>query len=161
MQVEYQEIHREIIELSKAGNSKAQYQLYMLYSKAMFNICWHMMNGREEAEDMLQEGFTEAFMKLDTFRFESSFGAWLKRIMINKCINALKKKKLDLVSTEENPAPDASHEQLDYEGIEMEVKKIHKAIEQLADGYRVILSLYLLEGYERNITNTQYNRIYF
>lgn len=148
MQVEYQEIHREIVELSKAGNSKAQYQLYKLYSKAMFNICMRMMNHREEAEDILQEGFTEAFMKLETFRFESTFGAWLKRIMINRCINALKKRKLDLVSTEENPVPDTSNNEVNYEAIEMEVKKVHKAIEQLADGYRVILSLYLLEGYD-------------
>ena len=150
MQVEYQEIHREIIELSRAGNSKAQYQLYKLYSRAMFNICMRMMNNREEAEDVLQEGFTEAFMKLDSFRFESAFGAWLKRIMINRCINALKKKKLDLVSTEDNPAPDILNDEVDYTGIEMEVKRVHAAIEQLPEGYRVILSLYLLEGYDHS-----------
>ena len=51
-----------------------------------------MMNNREEAEDMLQETFTEAFLRLGTYRYESSFGAWLKRITINKCINALKKR---------------------------------------------------------------------
>ena len=79
------DIHRDIIELSKARNPQAQFQLYQLYSKAMYNICYRMMNNREEAEDMLQESFTEAFMKIDTFRFESSFGAWLKRITINRC----------------------------------------------------------------------------
>ena len=49
----------------------------------MFNICWRMLNNREEAEDLLQESFTDAFMKLDSFRYESSFGAWIKRIVIN------------------------------------------------------------------------------
>ena len=69
----YQDIHREIIELSKAGNQKAQYQLYKLYSKAMLNICWRMLNNREEAEDLLQESFTDAFMKLDSFRPTSKY----------------------------------------------------------------------------------------
>ena len=92
----YQDIHREIIELSKKGNPKAQYQLYKLYSKAMFNICVRMLNSIEEAEDLLQESFTDAFMKLNSFRYESSFGAWLKRIVINKCINSIQKKKIDL-----------------------------------------------------------------
>ena len=99
----YHEIHRDILELSMAGDSRAQYQLYQLYSKAMYNICYRMMNNREEAEDMLQESFSEAFLRLGTFRFESAFGAWLKRITVNKCINALKKRKANLVSVEELP----------------------------------------------------------
>ncbi len=93
----YQDIHTEIIELCKAGNSRAQHQLYQLYARAMYNICYRMMNKREEAEDLLQESFTEAFLRLHTFRYESAFGAWLKRITINKCINALKKRKAELV----------------------------------------------------------------
>ena len=80
------DINRDIIELSKARNSQAQFHLYQLYAKAMYNICYRMMNNREEAEDMLQEAFTDAFLKIDTFRYESSFGAWLKKIVINKCI---------------------------------------------------------------------------
>lgn len=146
---EYQDIHRDIIELSKAGNNKAQFQLYKLYAKAMFNICVRMMNNTEEAEDILQEAFTEAFLKLDTFRHESTFGAWLKRIVINKCINAIKKKKAELILADDITHYEYSEdEQIDYEDIQMNVSAIHKAIEMLPDGYRIIFSLYMLEGYD-------------
>jgi RNA polymerase sigma-70 factor (ECF subfamily) len=144
----YQDIHREIIELSKEGNPKAQYQLYKLYSKAMFNICVRMMKNIEEAEDLLQESFTDAFMKLNSFRYESSFGAWLKRIVINKCINSMQKRKVDLVYPEHQAEPDYREETVDYTEIEMDVRRIHTAMEKLPDGYRVIFSLYALEGYD-------------
>ena len=148
MAAAYQDIHREIIELSKTGNPRAQYQLYKLYSKAMFNICVRMLNSIEEAEDLLQESFTDAFMKLNSFRYESSFGAWLKRIVINKCINAINKKKVDLVFPDQPVEPDTRDEEVDYIGIDMDVKRIHHAVGKLPDGYRVIFSLYALEGYD-------------
>jgi RNA polymerase sigma factor (sigma-70 family) len=145
----YQDIHREIIELSKTGNQKAQYQLYRLYSKAMFNICHRMLNNREEAEDLLQDSFCDAFMKLGMFRYESSFGAWLKRIVINKCINWIQKKKIKLVFPEElDESVHKTETEVDYEDINMEVMRIHQAIGQLPDGYRIIFSLYAIEGYD-------------
>lgn len=148
MAAAYQDIHREIIELSKTGNPKAQFQLYKLYSKAMFNICVRMLNSIEEAEDLLQESFTDAFMKLNSFRYESSFGAWLKRIVINKCINAINRKKVDLVFPDQPVEPDTRDEDVDYRGIDMDVQRIHHAVGKLPDGYRVIFSLYALEGYD-------------
>jgi RNA polymerase sigma-70 factor (ECF subfamily) len=144
----YQDIHREIIELSKTGNTRAQFQLYSLYSKAMFNICVRMLNSKEEAEDLLQESFTDAFMKLHSFRYESSFGAWLKRIVVNKCINAINKRKVDLVFPENPVEPGTDDEEVDYAGIAFDVRRIHRAVEELPDGYRVIFSLYALEGYD-------------
>lgn len=149
MEVAYQDIHRDIIELSKAGNQKAQYQLYRLYSKAMYNICCRMMNDQAEAEDLLQESFAEAFLKLDSFRFESAFGAWLKRIVVNKCINHIKKRKADLVYTDN--LPETNHEEeREIDPNNLDVKKIHSAMEKLPDGYRMIFSLYLLEGYDHS-----------
>ena len=145
----YHELHREIIELSKIGNSRAQYQLYQLYARAMYNICYRMMNSREEAEDMLQESFSEAFHKLGTFRFESAFGAWLKRITVNKCINALKKRKADLVPVDD--LPDSSEEtDMMTESAGLSVAQVQQAMEQLPEGYRVVFSLYLLEGYDHS-----------
>ena len=145
----YQDIHREIIELSKIGNQKAQYQLYRLYSKAMFNICHRIMNNREEAEDLLQESFCDAFTKLDSFRYESSFGTWLKRIVINKCINWIHKRKIKLVFPEElDESVLKTENEVDYGDISMNVTKIHQAIGLLPDGYRIIFSLYALEGYD-------------
>ncbi len=148
MAAAYQDIHREIIELSKEGNPRAQFQLYKLYSKAMFNICVRMLNSIEEAEDLLQESFTDAFMKLNSFRYESSFGAWLKRIVINKCINAINKKKVDLVFPDQPVEQDTGDEEVDYSGIDMDVQRIRLAVRKLPDGYRVIFSLYALEGYD-------------
>lgn len=145
------EIHKDIIEASKKGDQKSQYKLYQLYSKAMFNICYRMMNSFEEAEDMLQEAFTEVFAKLHTFRYESTFGAWFKRIVINKCINEIKRRKADLVLYDEFHTLDSEEEQdVELNSDNLEVKKIHNAMESLPDGYRVIFSLYMLEGYDHS-----------
>jgi RNA polymerase sigma factor (sigma-70 family) len=139
-------IHSPLIEECKRGNVKAQYRLYNLYSKAMYNISYRMMNNREDAEDILQEAFTECFANIVSFRFESTFGAWLKSIVVNRCINQLKKRKPDLVFDDTLPDyPDVS----DYnEETTPDYKKISRAIETLPDGYRVVLNLYLLEGYD-------------
>ena len=130
------------------GDVRAQYQLYTLYSKAMYNICYRMTNQKEEAEDMLQESFSYAFSKLGSFRFESSFGAWLKRIVVNTCINHLKKKRVDLVYTEHQSDPVSADESVDYGEIRFQVKRVMKALEKLPEGYRIVFSLYLLEGYD-------------
>jgi RNA polymerase sigma factor (sigma-70 family) len=130
------------------GDVRAQYQLYNLYAKAMYNICFRMTACREEAEDMLQESFSYAFGKLGSFRFESAFGAWLKRIVVNTCINHLKKKKVDLVFTEYMNDPPPEDEFIDYEEITFQVEKVRRALEKLPEGYRVVFSLYLLEGYD-------------
>ena len=143
----YHDIHRDLLELCMAGDSRAQYQLYQLYSRAMYNVCYRMMNNREEAEDMLQESFSEAFHRLGTFRFESAFGAWLKRIAVNKCINALKKRKAKLVPVEELPdLQDWDEDKGDVSSLT--VAQVREAMESLPEGYRVIFSLYLLEGYD-------------
>ena len=107
----YEEIHKTIIEACKKGDERQKYKLYQLYSKAMFNVCYRMMNNREEAEDMLQEAFTQAFLKLETFRYESGFGAWLKRIVINTCLNAINRRKVELTYCDEpyqNEIPEVS-----------------------------------------------------
>ncbi len=140
-------IHKNIIEACKQGNEVARYQLYQLYAKAMFNISYRMMNHREEAEDMLQEAFTLAFMKMETFRYESSFGSWLKRIVVNTCINAMNKRKIDLKYCEEFYSGDLVEEKEEYEP-EYTVQNVNLAMEQLPDGSRMIFSLYLLEGYD-------------
>ncbi len=146
--MEQADINREIIERSKKGNRQSQYQLYKLYSKAMFNICLRMMNDREDAEDMLQESFTEAFRRLDSFRYESTFGAWLKMIVINKCINEIKRKKAQLEFFDDM-SPFEDEEDLTAEQeTGLSPDKVKKAMELLPKGSRMIFSLYLLEGYD-------------
>lgn len=130
------------------GDVRAQYQLYSLYNKAMYNICLRMVNRTEEAEDLLQESFTYAFRKLESFRFESSFGAWLKRIVVNTCINHLKKRRVDLVYTDQQNDPLPDDDYVDYGEIKFKVDMVMKAMQKLPEGYRVVFSLYLLEGYD-------------
>jgi len=146
--VEQAELNRDIIEKSKHGSRDAQYQLYKLYSRAMFNICVRMMNHREEAEDMLQEAFSEAFRRIDSFRYESTFGAWLKRIVVNRCINEIRRKRAKLEFFEDMAPFEEKLETGEDYSRGLSVDHVRKAMEQLPKGSRMIFSLYLLEGYD-------------
>ncbi|TAL80435.1 MAG: RNA polymerase sigma factor [Bacteroidetes bacterium] len=139
-------IHAPLIEECRKGNRKAQFRLYNQYSKAMYNLAYRMLNNREDAEDIVQEAFVECFRNLSSFRFESTFGAWLKKILINKSINQIKKKKIDLTLTDN--LPNVIHEEEDE--VIYDTGKIFKGIEMLPNGYRIILTLYLLEGYDHS-----------
>ena len=150
MNPESYDIHRQVVEACKAGNRKAYNELYNSYSKAMYNICYRMMNNAEEAQDMLQEGFVDAFHRIGTFRFESTFGAWLKKIVINKCINALEKRMITWADEEisESMISASGEDAVDEEELRLSVERVKKAMNQLPEGARVIFSLYLLEGYD-------------
>lgn len=140
-------LHDDLIARCKAGDREAHYRLYKLYSRSMFNASYRITGREEDAEDAVQEAFISAFRNLDHYRADATFGAWLKRIVVNKSINVLKKRKHPLmpdgeqwdVAEEEAPA--------DYRE-ELTVERVKKAIEELPDGYRAVLSLYLLEGYD-------------
>lgn len=143
----YPEKNREIIEKSRKGNLKAQYQLYNLYAKAMLNVSYRLMGTIESAEDILQDAFAEAFRMLHTYRYDSAFGAWFKRIVVNKCINEIKRKKANLMYCEDMTQFDPNIES--EESLpEISVSSIKEAMQQLPQGNRVIFSLYLLEGYD-------------
>lgn len=147
MELEQSKITNKYIERAQRGNGKAMKILYDQYAKAMFNICIRMSNSIEDAEDILQEAFTDAFLNINSYAFNATFGAWLKRIVINKCINALKKKKVELVLTNTDEDTLASDE-TNYDTLDLQVEKIHSAIMKLPDGYKIVCSLYLLEGYD-------------
>lgn len=139
-------IHAQLIEECKKGSSQAQFKLYKQYSKAMYNLAHRILNNREDAEDILQEAFVDCFRNINSFRFESTFGAWLKMILVNKCINYMRKKKIDL--TLYDTLPPVVYEE--EEEITYDTGRIFKGIELLPDGYRIILTLYLLEGYDHS-----------
>lgn len=111
----------------------------------MYNVSLRMVGNDVEAEDVMQESFLKAFTKLDTYRGEVSFGAWLKKIVINRSLDQLKKRKVKFEELNEK-IPDEETVQLSISEIQME--KLKKSIYSLPDGYRVVLSLYLLEGYD-------------
>jgi RNA polymerase sigma factor (sigma-70 family) len=113
----------------------------------MYNVSYRITGREEDAEDALQEAFISAFRNLESYRGDASFGAWLKRIVVNKAINILKKRKHELLP--ENDEWDIPEEEHTAEYREtLTVEKVKEAINQLPDGYRAVLSLYLLEGYD-------------
>jgi RNA polymerase sigma factor (sigma-70 family) len=140
------------VEECRAGKRNAQRELYRLYSKAMYNVCFRMMNDVEEANDILQEAFIDAFTRLNTFRYESTFGAWLKKIVINKCINAKQRRRIEWISADNIELYDKIDEQdtLDEEELKLSVERVKKAMHQLPEGGRLIFSLYLFEGYDHS-----------
>ncbi len=147
--MDYKNTHRDIIDACKRGNQQAQFNLYRLYSKAMYNICLRMMKNELDAEDMLQNSFIDVFRKLDTFKFESSIGAWIKRIVINNCINSLKKRQLDVQSLEDHPVERNNFvSEVEEIPVGLSVEVVNQALYLLPDGYRVVFSLYMLEGYD-------------
>jgi RNA polymerase sigma factor (sigma-70 family) len=142
--------------------------MYKLYSKAMFNVAMRILNHPAEAEDVLQDAFLDAFQKINDFRQNSTFGAWLKQIVVNRAINQLRHRKIDLVDIDD-VGDFEERESLDEEGLELEVNRVQRGILLLPDGYRTVLSLYLLEGYDHeeiadilgvaeSTTRTQYIR---
>ena len=140
---------KELIEACMRGERLAQYRLYQQYSKAMLNISYRMLQNREDAEDVLQEAFTDAFKRLSGFRFESAFGAWLKRIVINRAINHMRKKKANLQFFDDMHVFAQKAEE-EVSAAELSPEKVKRAMQELPSGSRMIFSLYLLEGYDHN-----------
>ena len=98
-----------------------------------------------EAEDVMQEAFLSAFSKINTYRGEVSFGAWLKRIVVNRSLDYLKKKKVQFEEVSERTMQAADYQ---METKEVNTTLLKEAIRNLSDSYRVVLSLYLIEGYD-------------
>ena len=144
--MEQLDFQRELVERCIKGERSAQYNLYRMYSKGMYNICQRMLNNTMEAEDALQESFIDVYKKLHTFKYESTPGAWIKRIVVNNCINKLRKRKLVIEDIDEGRF--VVVEQEETKDHSYEVKRIKKAMAFLPDGYRAIFSLYALEGYD-------------
>ncbi len=141
-------IHDDLIARCRTGDRDAHYKLYKLYSKAMYNVGYRITRSEEDAEDVLQEAFISAFRNLDSYRGDATFGAWLKRIVVNKALNALNKKKLETIPDDDEQW-DVPEEEVAVEYKEdLTVERVKRAIEKLPDGYRTVLSLYLLEGYD-------------
>ena len=129
------------------GDHTAYRQLYERYSRAMFNTSLRIVNSRHDAEDILQEAFADAFQQLSQFEKRSTFGAWLKQIVVYKSINLLKRKKINFL--EIDGTADRADE-VNAEDTWYTVEMIKELIRELPDGYRTVLSLYLFEGYSHD-----------
>lgn len=140
-------IHADLINRCRSQDPSAQYELYKLYSKAMYNTALRITGNSEDAEDALQEGFLSAFRNINSYREEAAFGAWLKRIIVNKSITLWNKRKVKMETglDDQFDLPEIESEEPQYD-----VSAIKAAMVELPDGFRNVLSLYLLEGYDHS-----------
>ena len=161
----------DLIEACKKGERAAQYKLYHQYAKAMLNTAYRILNDEEKARDVLQEAFLKVFQKIDQFRYQSTIGAWIKRVVVNTAINHGKKKGLNIVGGMEivGEIADERPSAAEREKLEMDLRKARRGLAMLPDGYRTVLTLYLVEGYDHkeiseilgvalSTSLTQYNR---
>jgi RNA polymerase sigma factor (sigma-70 family) len=116
----------------------------------MYNTSLRIVNNSLEAEDIMQESFLSAFEKIETYKGKVSFGAWLKRIVINNSLDTLRKKKVLFEDINKNALDieDKGNKDQIIDDINIQIDVVREAINKLPDGYRVVLSLYLLEGYD-------------
>jgi RNA polymerase sigma factor (sigma-70 family) len=130
------------------GKRAAYKVLYERYARAMYNTALRIVNHAPDAEDILQEAFTDAFAQLGQLENRTAFGVWLKRIVVLKSISFLKKKRLvmlDLADGAEGPPEETPEDEAD---VVLTVERIKQKMQALPAGYRTVLSLYLLEGYD-------------
>lgn len=137
-----------LVEQCKQRNRKAQMTLYRQYCDGMFIIAQRYLKDTAAAEDAMQEAFIKAFRKVDQFKGDVTFGAWLKRIVINTCLDTIKAKKID-----EQPINEEVFLMVEIiddwsvpDGTTMAA--VLNAIEELPENYKTTVKLFLLEGYD-------------
>ena len=142
----------ELIQLLDRIASRDEAALRALYdrcSSKLYGLAMRVVNNREWAEDVLQEAFLDAFSKVKDFRQDTTFGLWLKQIVVNRAINLLRKRRLDLVDMEGDGLENIPDEELeDDDETQYKAAQVKAAIKELPEGYRLVISLYLLEGYD-------------
>ena len=143
------QLHQPVIDACKNNDAKAQMQLYDLYCDAMYTVALRYVKDSFTAEDVMQEAFIKAFKSMDSYKEEVTFGAWLKRIVINQSIDYLKKRKLELISINEETTTlvDDDHDNWNVAST-ISYQDIVNCIQQLKEKYRIVLTLFLLEGYD-------------
>lgn len=135
----------EILAGCKAGNRKMQEALYTQTSSRMFAVCMRYAKDKMEAEDVLQTGYIKVFQKIKEYRGDGSFEGWIRKIMVNAAIESYRKnlKSMNIVPIED------AHEQaatgFDFSSLGMQ--DLMKIIQKLADGYRLVFNMYIIEGY--------------
>lgn len=140
----------DIIEECKQNNRTAQLKLYNQYCDGMFAVAMRFVKDSMEAEDIVQEAFIRAFTKLHQYKAEVTFGAWLKRIVVNKAIDHLKSKKQHMQNLEEVHLKVVDENYEDEWLVEdtISIEDVKEAIAKLPDKYRYVVMLFLVEGYD-------------
>ncbi len=139
----------DLVEQCKANSRQAQLKLYRQYCDGMFCVAMRFLKNEDDAEDVLQEAFIKAFQKLDQFSGEVTFGAWLKRIVINKSLDFIKSRKMEFVELKEQTIRIADEDDWTVEdGITVE--EVMNAMEKLPDKYQHVVQMYLVEGLDHS-----------
>ncbi len=140
----------DIIEQCKQNNRKAQLQLYNQYCDGMYIVAKRFLKDAADAEDVVQEAFIKAFTKLHQYKAEVTFGAWLKRIVVNKSIDFLKARKQQLVELDEVHLKVVDTDKDDKWLVEdtITLNDVKVAINELPEKYQYVVMLYLIEGYD-------------
>jgi len=137
----------QLLTRCQQSDPNAQMQIYKGYYKAMYNAAFRILRDEFEAEDIMQEAFLTAFTKLNTFKGEVTFGAWLKRIVINKSLTQLKKNnRYQEVKMEVIPNYEVQEERIDYSSLK--ATQVVEKINSLKQNYQLVLTLNLIEGYD-------------
>lgn len=140
---------KKTIENCKKGKRRAQLKIYDAYCDAMYAVAFSYMKDAEEAKDIMQEGFLKAFENISGYVGSHSFGAWLKRIIINTCIDRLRKIGLDTISLHDIEEPDNQDVVDDWcVAGDVKVSEVLNQIESLDLKYATVIKLYLIEGYD-------------
>jgi len=135
-----------IIEKCIEGDIKAQFILYKMYSKAMYNIAIRIVNNKMDTEDILQESFITAFGRLSELNSAKALGSWLKRIVINNCISHIRSNRVIFEDIEDYKF-ESEEDHLEFDD-SIDPTIVHKAIKELPDGCRTVLVLHALENYK-------------
>jgi RNA polymerase sigma factor (sigma-70 family) len=150
------------------NQAAAQKELYNRYSPKMLAVCYRFAHNREDAEDMLQEGFIKIFSQIHTFQNKGAFEGWIRRITVHTCINHLKKNKRFNESVDIIYASSIQVREDSVPSI-VQAKQVVECIRMLPIGYRTVLNLYAIEGYshreigemldiEESTSRSQYTR---
>jgi RNA polymerase sigma-70 factor (ECF subfamily) len=136
-----------LIEACKKGNQIAQMQIYDSYCKAMFTVACRYLIDEEEAKDAMQEGFLKAFININNYKPEATFGSWLKRIVINQCLDVLKKRQIEFSDAAVENIAIIDDDNWNFDSA-ITKAEIIEAIEKLNDKHKMVVKLYLIEGYD-------------
>ena len=136
-----------VVEKCKANDRAAQLQLYRKYCDGMFVVANRFVKNADDAEDVLQESFIKAFQKIHQYKGEVTFGAWLKRIVVNKSIDFLKTKK-DKVSIDEQDMQVVAEDDNWNVSAVISIDEVRLAIDQLQEKYKYVVLMFLVEGYD-------------
>ena len=136
---------QHIITGCQKGDRKAQNLLFEQYKGMLFGVCLRYAKQESEAEDMLQEGMILIYQNLYKYRPTGSFAAWMKKVMVNSCLQVLRNKRFPVFTPIPLTYESKESEEEDFNPLSQE--NLLKFIQQLPDGYRMIFNLYVIEGY--------------